>query len=142
MPIRVTLTLIDAWSRTTTRSAECTETVLANVLAAAAALQTDWAALTLLGQVGRTVTDEAPLAIAAAAGCNRNETASLRCRLDNGKVHVFSIPDPVAAVIDADGTLDIADAIITDFVANFMLAGLFRVSEGNYVTNILSGKMD
>jgi hypothetical protein len=45
-------------------------------------------------------------------------------------------------MVNPDGSLDIADQAIVDYVANFLTGGKFRVSEGNYITEILYGELD
>jgi hypothetical protein len=49
---------------------------------------------------------------------------------------------PAAAIVNPDGSIDIADEDVLAYVALFETAGHLRVSEGNYVTALLSGSLD
>jgi hypothetical protein len=49
---------------------------------------------------------------------------------------------PAAGIINPDGSVDIADADLLALIALFETGGKLRVSDGNYVTAVLSGALD
>lgn len=51
------------------------------------------------------------------------------------------VPAPVASIINTDGTIDMTDAIVTDYTANF-ISGFVLVSDGETVDTFDSGRLD
>lgn len=142
MAIDLTFTTIDAYARQGKKGYEGVDTVMADAQTSAAALLADFNGLTLLGVVKESFTTDVLVFQSAQAGANLDAGATIRTRLNNGKLYSFKIPAPVAAVINSDGSIDVTNALVTDFIANFESAGKYRVSEGNYVVAILGGELD
>lgn len=142
MAINTSFTLVDAYGRTTTKRYEGTSTLMADAITRSASLLGDLLALSDIGSLKITYSQDEISSSAAATGANLDAGMTLHCRLDNGKMYPLKVPVPDATVINADGSIDISNTLVTDFVANFMLAGYFRVSEGNYVVSVVSGELD
>lgn len=135
-------TLVDDYARNGSKRFEGTATTLAQAITDAVALQADLAALTLAGAYQRKLSQTDTIAEAVEAGANLDAGATIHCRLNNGKMYAFKIPAFDPALLNPDGSVMIDNAAITDFIANFEVAGAYRVSEGNYVVDILYGELD
>lgn len=142
MAFEIAVTLIDAFSRTSTKRFENTDTLVADAAISLGNLWADFAAVSMMGALKRSIAEVAVFTQAYDAGANVDAGGTLHCRLDNGKLYALKIPAIDPALVNGDGSIDIAAAAITDYVANFELAGKFRVSEGNYITAIEYGELD
>lgn len=142
MAFDVTFTIQDAYSRQGKKQFEGVDTTLAAAEASAAALLSDFNALSTAGVVRETYSSESLVFQSAQPGANLDAGAHIQCRLNNGKLYSFAIPAIDMSVVNVDGSVDIAAQAVTDFIANFESGGKYRVSEGNYVVQILSGKLD
>jgi len=138
-----TVTLQDGKKRQTTKRVETETDVLATAQLAVVDLAVDLLAVTDLGIVTVTYTlaDDTE-ASAADAASNVDVGATIRCRLDNGKVAAYKIPGFPLAKVNPGGGIDVSDADVVAFFANFEAAGGFTLSEGNVVTELLSGQLD
>lgn len=142
MAFQVGLEMIDDYGRITTRRFSETDALVADALTAVGALITDFLAVSDMGTVKHDIALQTVATNAPTAGANRDVGGTLHCRLDNGKMYPLKIPSIKATMLNPDGSIDIADGAITDYVANFLTGGKFRVSEGNYITEILYGELD
>jgi len=142
MAIGVTFRMVDSYSRTSNKGFEGTDTVLADAITSAEALQADLAAVSLCGMDYRTLRVQTVLSEAIETGANVDAGGTLHVRLNNGKQAAIKIPAIDPDLVNPDGSIDIEASAITDFVANFETAGKYRISEGNYVTAILYGELD
>jgi hypothetical protein len=147
MAILGSLTLVDDYGRASSRQFEMVDATLADAGTDLTALRTTMTALSDAGYTAENLSEKTSLNVDPVADANIDTGATVRVRLDDGSVGVVKIPAPKAAKINADGTIDPADA---DLVAFFNLLGLDepttpRVAEiynGRYVTKILSAKLD
>ncbi len=152
--------LEDAYGKRVTRRFQARDAAVTD--AQVADLGADLAALTSLGLIEASVTR--PVTVTATtpvAGSTRSAGASVRYRKStqpgsNGGVWTFKIPHPPAALINPDGTLDIADAVFNDFAENFddgqglaAVDGHFFVSDNEELVEatasdnaVISGEMD
>ena len=142
MAFNVTLSLVDDYGRTTSKRYSVTDALAADALTSVGALITDLLALSDIGTQKHEITLRTVAANSPQSGANKDVGMTLHCVLDNAKVYPLKVPCPKAAVINADGTIDIEDSKVTDFVDNFLTGGKFRISEGNYITEILYGELD
>lgn len=142
MAIDLTFTLIDAYARQGKKGFEGVDTVIADAQTSAAALLVDFNALSTVGVVKETYSTDSLIFQSAQAGANLDAGGTIRVRLNNGKLYSFKIPAIDVSVVNVDGSIDVTSALVTDFVANFESAGKYRVSEGNYVVDILGGELD
>ena len=114
-----------------------------SAVAAAQALQADISALSELDVLSFHISYEETVTDTVTAGANKDEGGSIVVsKVGSTKRHTMKVPGPAAAVRNADGTLDITNALITDFVANFQVAGDFLISDGEQVDAIKSARLD
>lgn len=142
MAFGVSLTLVDAYKRNTTKRYEGTATTLAQSQLDSQALTDALGSLTLAGVVKETHSVDNLVFEAAQAGANIDAGATLHCRLNNGRLAPLKIPAVNASIINADGTVDISASVVTEFVALFEQTGPFRLSDGNYVVAVEYGELD
>jgi hypothetical protein len=142
MAFGVSIQLIDDYGRTTTRRYENTQALAADALTDVAALIVDFLAVSDLGTVKHDICVATVAANGAQSGANKDVGGTLHVRLNNGKLYPLKIPGIKDAMLNADGSIKIDDEDVIAYVANFLTGGTFRVSEGNYVTDIVSGELD
>lgn len=143
MPFTATITLTDSLNRITSKRYETETDVLATAQAAVASLVTDLEAVTDLGVVDVTYTfKDDTEASAAGAGSNIDSGATFRARLSSGKVAALKIPGFPIAKVSPGGSIDVTDSDVEAYFDNFEAAGAFTVSEGDTVSELLSGTFD
>lgn len=142
MPFDVSMTLVDDYSRTTNRRFEGTATTLAQSETDEGNLATDLFAVSDMGRVKTSYSTDVAETDAAGAGANLDAGGTLHVRLNDGTVYPLKIPAIKPSLVLSSGQIDIDAAAITDYVANFLSGGAFRVGRGRYVTAILSGELD
>jgi len=142
MAFGVSIQLIDDYGRTTTRRYENTQALAADAISDAASLITDFLAISDMGTVKHDVAISTVAANSPQSGANRDVGGTLHVRLDNGKLYPLRVAGIKASMLNADGSIKIDDEDVVAYVANFLTGGTFRVSEGNYVTDIVSGELD
>ena len=99
------------------------------------------AALTEAEILEHTVALRSNYSDAVSAGANLDEGITLSVELASGKKAPIKVPAPVKSMVDAAGSVDITDTLVTDFVDNW-LVGNFLLSDGETVAQLLSGKLD
>jgi len=142
MALQISVTYVDAYGRTTTRRVGTTSTTLAAAAVDAAALVAAMGDISDLGTIKYEIGEATPDLTAAAAGSNVDVGATLTAVLDNSKKYPLHVPGIAAAMLNADGTVKIDDALIIAYIALFLTGGHLRVSEGNYVVEVLHGELD
>lgn len=75
-------------------------------------------------------------------GANVDEGLTALARKLNNKLTVLKVPAPMNAVFNPDGTLDILDAIVTAYTDHFKVGGGFTTSDGENITDLVSGRLD
>lgn len=141
------IVLEDAYGRQTRKSYELSDIsdvdVGAEFLTArglVAGLATDLAALSEANILSYEVKERVVYSDVADAGANIDEGITLLVRKADNYKAVLKVPAPINAVIDPDGTVDIADAAVTAYYTNFTAD--FTLSDGELATALLSGKLD
>lgn len=143
MAIAASITMVDSYGRKTIKRIETDEPVLADAITALTAYMTDLDAVTDLQATKITYHDiETGVVFAGEADSNLDVGATFRVLLDNGKEAAHKIPGFPASLVGAGGQIDVTGAEVVAYFANFLLAGACRLSDGNYVTQILSGYFD
>lgn len=138
-----TITLIDGKNRQCTKRFETETDVLATAQAAVATLVTNLEAITDLGVVIVTYSNaDDTEASAADAASNIDTGATFRCRLDNGKIAAHKVPGFPLSKVQTGGNIDVEDADVAAYFANFEAAGAFTLSDGQVITAVLSGMLD
>lgn len=143
MTILATVNLVDSYGRPTTKRLETETDVLATAQAAVSALLTDLAAVTDLQclSVGYSFKDGTQI-FAGVAGSNVDVGATFRLRLVSGNVAAYKVPGFPASLVEANGSIDPADVAVAAYFDNFLAAGDFTVSDGESITEVLSGELD
>lgn len=142
MSVDLGLTIVDAYNRRSTKKFEGTATTIDQAQTDKAALLADLAAVSLCGAVMATYSQQEVVSEAVETGANIDAGGTLHCRLNNGKLYSLKIPGIDPALVNSDGTIKIAAPAITNYVANFMQAGAYRVSEGNHIISVEYGELD
>ena len=142
MGINCRITLVDSWGRNLTKGVETTETLLASAITDVGAYLTALHAISDGGWEKQDYLSAGVVTQAATAGANRDQGATLKVVLDNGKHYALKIPMIKETLLNASGDVDIADENVLAYIALFETAGKLRVSEGNFITAVLSGSLD
>lgn len=143
---KVSVTMIDDYGRTTKRVYEIeTQVDLATYTAAVAALLVDIQAVSDLGVVrADLILDGITAGYAVTAGANVDVGATFSGLIDggNGKKASLKLPGIKAAVVNADGTVDLTDADVIAYLANWLTAGDYMLSDGETISSWLRGTLD
>lgn len=107
-----------------------------------AAFQADLLAITEAQLLTVQIADQAVVSDTPTVGANIDEGATLSVRKANNKKAVIKVPAPVNSIFNADGTVDLTDAIVTNYYGHFEAAGFLTVSDGELAAALLSGKLD
>jgi len=154
MGMTVTLGLVDGQGRTTTKEVDLVNTVttIAAAQTAVEALVADWPALSGLGvataslSVNLTVTPTA-----AQDTANIDEGAAMKLLMEDGGYFSYRIPGPLkdedgVFVYITNGEVDVSNAGVTGWFANFLSAGAARFTKyGHRILasgGIISGKLE
>lgn len=142
MAISARITMVDDYGRSLSKGVETVDAVVATAITHVGAYLTALNAVSDAGWQKQDYLAAGVITQAPGAGANRDVGATLKVTLDNGKNYAFRIPMPKAGIINADGSVDVADADVLALVALFETAGYLRVSDGNFITAVLSGSLD
>lgn len=142
MAVDLTISLVDAYSRSGAKRFEGTATTLSQAALDGAALLSDFQAVSGMGTTMLTYSQSVPELNAADAGANVDAGATIHCRLNNGKIYAFKVPAIDPTLINSDGSVKIADAAVTGLIAHFQAGGEYTVSEGDLIDTILYGELD
>jgi hypothetical protein len=143
MAIVATVTLIDSLNSIVKKRYETETDVIATAQAVMADVIDDLEAVTDLGVVSITYSlKDDTEASAAGASSNCDVGATFRCRLDDGAVGVHKIPGFPISKAASNRNIPVDDADVAAYFLNFYDAGALRMSDGQVITAVLSGKMD
>ncbi len=145
MPVYdVSYGMVDAYKRKTNKRFETVVTVadFPAALSAAAGLASDLANLTELEILDYKVSQRVVYSDSLVPGANKREVVTLVLRKQDNQNGVIKVPGPLNAIFNADGTVDLTDAAVTAFAANFLVGGDFTFSDGEQATEVLSGRLD
>lgn len=144
MAVKLSLTLDDAYGRTTQRVYGMeTETLLADYQTNAAAFLTALEAVTDLGCVKATLLIPVTSPeFAETAGANVDVGATASGWIDGGmKKGSMKIPSIKAALVDSDGSVPITSVIAT-YLALFEDAAKFNLSDGEQIEDWIRAALD
>ncbi len=114
-----------------------------SAISAAQALQVDLSALTELDVLSFQIRYEETITDSVTASANVDEGATfVVSKVGSSKRANLKVPAPEQGVRNADGTIDVTDALVTDFIANFEAAGNFLISDGEQVLAVIAGRLD
>jgi len=143
MSFAASITLLDSYGRRTIKRIETDEVTLALAITALTAYMSALDDVTDLEATKIIYHDvETAIVFAGEALSNLDVGATFRVLLDNGKEASHKIPGFPASLVEANGAIDVAGAEVVAYFANFLLAGPCRLSDGNYVVEVLSGSLD
>ena len=142
MAISCRITMVDDFGRSQTKGVETIDTIVADAITHIGEYLTALHAVSDAGWQKQDYLAAGVVTQAPGSGANRDVGATVRVTLDSGKNYAFKIPMPAAAIINADGSVDIADENVLALIALFESAGDLRVSDGNYITAVLGGSLD
>lgn len=136
--------LVDAYARVTTRSFIFSVADWAAAVTLLADFLADYQAATECHIFETRLIDETAVAGSPVGGANVDAGMSITAQLETAnKKGNIQIPSPVAAVIDSDGSIDLADAIMTALLVNYTQAtNKVTASDGEEVTAFLKGTLD
>ena len=142
MPIfNMALTYVDDFQRRGTKRYELDTLDFTAALARAATLATALSNIMEGDILKYTVGQEVPYTDTVVADANRDAGITLSCDLGAGKTAAIKVPTPTMTVVNADGTVDLTDGLITALETEFLSAEVL-VSDGEVVLDFLSGKLD
>lgn len=81
------------------------------------------------------------LAGVPAAGSNVDEGVTFQWDLGSGKTASTTLPMVLKSVLNTDGTVDTADALVTAFAFGYV-NGDIKVSDGETVSALIGGRLD
>lgn len=143
MAFHATVTLIDSLNTITTKTYETETDVLATAQVAVGALIANLLAITDLGVVSVTYSEkDLSEASAAAADSSVDPGATFRVRLDDGYIAAHKVPGFPIGKVAPGRSIDVTDADVVAYFANFEPAGGFTLNRGNTVDEVLSGTYD
>lgn len=116
------------------------EYLLANT--AAGNLATALAALSNAGILYYNLGREVTSGDTVTANANIDQGLTAVARKLNNKLTVLKVPAPVISVFNPDGSLDILDALVTGYTDLFKVGGDFTTSDGENITDLVSGRLD
>lgn len=143
MAFAATVELQDSYGRKSSKRVETTAATLADAITAIGLYLTDLAAITDLACLKVSYhSEDTSGAFSGQAGSNVDVGGTFRVLLDNGKYAAHKVPAIKATLVDSGGNIDVADALIVAYFANFLTGGDCRLSEGNFVVSVVSGILD
>lgn len=143
MSIVATVVLIDSLNTVVTKRYECEAATLATAGVDMNLLVVDLEAISDLGVVSITYSEkDVAEASAAAASSSVDAGATFRVRLADGGIASHKVPGFPIAKVATNRNIDVEDADVVSYFDNFLDAGAFTLSDGEVITEILSGKFD
>lgn len=131
----------DDFGRQTTRRFQADELDYATMLTVATGFLADLAALTQLEILEYRVSQGFSYSDAVVSGANVDAGITLSVLKTDNQKAVLKVPEPTVGVVLSDGTVDLSSALVTDYVDNW-ITGNFKISDGEDVASLLSGKLD
>lgn len=140
----VTYEMVDAYNRRTRKTFHTVDTIAdeAAAQAAAAALATDLANLTELDILAYNVSLRTVYTDTVTAGANKDEGVTFVMRKVDNFNDDIKVPGPINSIFDSNGNVDLTDAAVAAFLANFLTGGDFTFSDGEQATQAIRGTLD
>ncbi len=144
MPIyELSVKLEDAYLRRSTKRWKVSAATYALALTDAALFITDLMAITGCDILDYLLSTPTQVTDTVTSGANLDAGATFNLSIVGfpAKKAAQKVPAPVLGIINADGTIDMTNAIVTDYAANFT-SGFVLVSDGETVSTFDSGRLD
>jgi hypothetical protein len=146
MGIPISIKLIDAYGRTSTKRVELATDVVATAVTDAPLVATALATASDCGLVSCTIlVDSGATPTTPTAGGNLDAGVSIQGLLagTTGKYATLKIPAPLAAYIDPDGSVDLANATLKAYLDYWTEAVIkCLISDGEEVDSWIKGTLD
>lgn len=144
MPIyAVTFQIMDEEQRTTSREVLFNVADETALLAAAALHETDLAAMTQCGIQSYTYRRTVDVSTAPGAGSNIDAGATFRFNSPLPISPTVKVPDPVEAIKDGQGGIDLADALVIAWFANYNPGdAVVNITNPTQPTSMAAGTLD
>lgn len=143
MAFFITINLVDAYKRKTTKTFQLTAADAATAAVDAVEVNTKFLATTGLGQTKYKVWSDTVNAVAADAGSNKDEGVTISGTNQNAEGVPLKIPAPLKAnYVNPDGSVDLTDVDLAAFLALFNAGGKITISDGDTVDNWEKGTLD
>ena len=136
--------LVDDFARVTVRSFQFSTADLAAAVTLMAQFYPLYQAATGLHLFETRLTDEGAIGGSPVSGSNVDTGMTISAQLSTpNKKAAIQVPAPVAAIINSDGTIDLADAIMTALLVAYTQAtNKVTASDGEEVTGFIKGSLD
>ena len=138
---QATITLQDAFDRRSTKRFEGDFLDFAAASTALVLLVADLDGLSDAEVISYSVGQKSSYSGSLTGNANLDEGITLSVMKTDNERAVLKVPAPAMSVVNADGTVDITDALVTDYVDNW-ITGTWYVSDGDEVASLLSGRLD
>lgn len=141
---QVTYELQDAYGRKTRKRFETISSIADHAAAVAAAntLAVALADLTELDILAHNVSLRTIYSDSVVAGANKDEGVTLTLQKADNYNAAIKVPGPINAIFNADGSVDLSNAIVTAFVNEFLVGADFTFSDGEQANSLVSGRLD
>jgi len=142
MPIYpLSVSLEDAYGRLLSKRYDVFAADYATALTAAGDFMTDLALITEARILSYTLATKVVYTDSVTAGANRDEGVTFSVRTEDNEKAIIKVPAPENGILNSDGSVDLVDAGVSAFLANY-LAGAILVDDGETVTEVISGRLD
>lgn len=146
---RLDVTLKDAYTRLSRKTYYTEDISAADVGAeyliadtSATALLVDLAAISEAEVLRYTLGREVAYTDSVVAEANVDEGLTMTVEKVDGFYGTLKVPAPVNSIFNADGSLDVIDALPVAYIANFAVGGGFTFSDGENLVALVKGKLD
>lgn len=136
-----TISMVDAYGRAVSKRVDVSADTHALAVTAAGAFVTDLQALTEAEVLYYSVAERVTFNGSLTAGANRDEGVTFSVRTTDNEKSTIKVPAPKNAIFNTDGSVDTANALVTDFIANYLSAAIL-VDDGEIVTSLIGGRLD
>ena len=136
-----TLTFLDAYNTKTSRSYHITAADFAAARLIATNNLTTIQAIVLGAVIKETLAEQNFIGGVPGAGANVDTGATFTWDMGSGKTASTNLPMPVPAIINVDRSINLADANVLAWTANYT-DGDILVSDGEVVQSVIHGELD
>jgi len=143
MAIVLTLNMRDSFNRLTKKRVETTAATVADALSALSALATDLDAVTDLALESVELHERSTAStFAGETTSNIDVGATFKVKLGDGSYASHKIPGFPLSLVGAGGIIDVAASEVVAYFANFLTGAACRLSDGEYVAEVVWGELD
>jgi len=143
MAVKCVLSLIDSMGRVVTKRIETNQTTLVDAAGAITDYLVDLEAVTDLGSIGSSYSEiGAGDTFSVTSGSNVDTGATFKVLTGTGKKAAHHVPGFKQSLAGGNGEIDVTGNEVVAYFANFLTGGELRLSDGEYVVSVISGKMD